>query len=339
MSAKKSVTIRDVAKAAGVSISTVSKAMNGNPGMAEDTRKRVMRAAKSVGFRRNDLAHALHRGTSKTVGIVSNDPFGRFTIPIAVGLEGELSAQQISVFLCNATDDPETEKRHIAQLLAKRVDGLVFTARRLDRRPAPKTRDLGVPIVFAYSQGDNAEVPSVLPDDEQGGRIAAQHLIDLGHKRIAHISGPVSFEAVVKRAKGYRDALAEAGLSYFHVSHGVWSEASAYQQMQDILDSKGARPDAVFCGSDQLARGVLDCLRENGIAVPDDVSIVGFDNWVVMAEAARPSLTSIDMNLNALGAAAGQTLTKLMNGERVKGTRYMPCSLVIRESTRVRTTK
>jgi len=336
MSARKNVTIRDVAKAAGVSISTVSKAMNGNPGMGDETRKRVMQAAEAIGFRRNDLAHALHRGTSKTVGIVSSDAYGRFTIPISTGLEAQLSKQQISVFLCNATDDPEVEQRHIAQLLAKRVDGLVFTARRLDRRPAPTPTDLGLPIVFAYSQGDNPDAPSVLPDDEQGGTLATQHLIDLGHQRIAHITGPTHFEAVVKRAKGYHDALTKAGLSYSHISHGVWSEASAYEQMQHILDTARERPDAVFCGSDQLARGVLDCLRENSISVPDDMSVVGFDNWVVMAEASRPKLTSIDMNLNALGAAAGDTLTKLMNGEHVVGTRFLPCSLVIRESTRAR---
>lgn len=336
MTHKKIITIRDVAKAAGVSISTVSKAMNGNPGMGEDTRKRVMQAAQAVGFRRNDLAHALHRGTSKTVGIVSSDRFGRFTMPIAAGLEAQLATQQISVFLCNATDDPETERRHIAQLLAKRVDGLVFTARRLDRRPAPDVTELGVPVLFAFSQGDNAEVPSILPDDEQGGGLATQHLVDLGHKRIAHITGPESFTSVNMRAKGYRETLAKAGLSYSYISHGEWSEGAAYRQMRDILATPGTHPDAIFCGSDQLARGVLDCLRESGISVPHDISVVGFDNWGVMAEAARPTLTSIDMNLTALGAAAGDMLTRLMNGEHAAGTRYLPCGLVIRQSTRAR---
>ena len=186
---KRTITIRDVAKAAGVSISTGSKAMNGNPGMGEDTRKRVLKAAKTVGFTPNDLAHALHRGTSKTVGMVSSDNSGRFTLPIAAGLEKELLPDQISVFWSNATDDGELEKRYIAQLVAKRVD------------------ELDIPIVFAFSQGDNAEVPTLLPDDEQGARLAVEHLVSLGHRRIAHITGPHHFEAVQRRNAGYRKAI------------------------------------------------------------------------------------------------------------------------------------
>ncbi len=334
---KKIITIRDVAKAAGVSISTVSKAMNGNPGMGEETRSRVLKAAKAIGFRRNDLAHALHRGTSKTVGIVSSDNFGRFTMPIAAGLEMQFASQQISVFLCNATDDAEIEKRHIAQLLAKRVDGLVFTARRLDRRPAPRADELGIPIVFAFSQGDNAEVPSLLPDDEQGARLAVEHLLSLGHRRIAHITGPQHFEAVQQRMTGYFDALSAAGVQdYRQTRLGRWSEVSGYEMTKGLLGDMGQRPDAIFCGSDQIARGALDCLREQGISVPQDISVVGFDNWDVMVEAARPRLTSIDMNLKALGAAAGQTLMRLMEGEHVSGIERLPCSLIIRDSTRAR---
>ena len=334
---KKIITSRDVAKAAGVSISTVSKAMNGNPGMGAETRSRVLNAAKVIGFRRNDLAHALHRGTSKTVGIVSSDNFGRFTMPIAAGLEMQFASQQISVFLCNATDDAEIEKRHISQLLAKRVDGLVFTARRLDRRPAPRSEDLGIPIVFAFSQGDNAEVPSLLPDDVQGARLAVEHLLSLGHRRIAHITGPQHFEAVQQRMQGYQQALQKAGTAnYNEIRLGRWSEAAGYEMTRSLLEEKGERPDAIFCGSDQLARGVVDCLRERGLSVPQDISIVGFDNWDVMVEAARPCLTSVDMNLKALGAAAGQTLMRLMDGEHVSGVERLACSLIVRQSTRAR---
>jgi len=335
---KKIITIRDVAKAAGVSISTVSKAMNGNPGMGEETRKRVLKAAKAVGFRRNDLAHALHRGTSKTVGIVSSDNFGRFTMPIAAGLEMELSPHQISVFLCNATDDVELEKRHIAQLLAKRVDGLVFTARRLDKRHTPSADELGIPIVFAFSQGDNAEVPTLLPDDEQGARLAVEHLVSLGHRRIAHITGPQHFEAVQRRSAGYRTAITKGRVGdYSQTLMGRWSEASGYDMARDLFAAGRDRPDAIFAGSDQIARGAMEYLREHGISIPQDVSIIGFDNWEVMAEAVRPKLTTIDMNLNALGAAAGNTLMRLMKGEIVKGIERLPCSLIVRESTRSRT--
>jgi LacI family transcriptional regulator len=327
------ITIKDVARSTGVSISTVSKALNGHPGMSADTRKKVLTAAEKIGFRRNDLAHALHRGTSRTIGIISSDNFGRFTIPIAAGLEERLGADQISVFLCNATEDPALERKHIAQLLAKRVDALVFTARRLDKRPAPIAEELGVPHVFAFSQGGAGAI-SIIPDDEQGARLAVEHLVSCGASRIAHISGPERFEAVAQRRAGYEKAIAARGLAFMATRNGPWSEQSGYRLAQELFSSGGAKPDALFCGSDQLARGALDHLREAGISVPGQVQVIGFDNWDVMTEGARPKLTSIDMNLRRLGHASGETLIELLNGGRVSGTQRLPCTLIQRASTR-----
>jgi LacI family transcriptional regulator len=326
------ITIRDVAKAAGVSIATVSKAMNGRVGMSDATRHKVQAAAKAVGFRRNDLAHALHRGTSRTVGIVSSDNFGRFTMPIAAGLEERLTGEGMSVFLCNATEDEDLERKHISQLLAKRVDGLVFTARRLDKRPAPSVEELRVPVVFAFSQGDASSL-SVVPDDAQGARLAVDHLIAAGRMRIAHITGPQHFEAVQQRRNGYEVALRDGRLSYMACHIGRWSEQSGYEMASDLFDGGPEQPDALFCGSDQIARGAMDFMRERGICVPNDVAVIGFDNWDVMAEAARPALSSIDMNLKALGNAAGDMLLKLMNGQKLSGVHRLPCSLVVRHSS------
>lgn len=332
---KRLITIRDVARTAGVSIGTVSKALNGRDGMSPDTRSKILAAAKSVGFRRNDLAHALHRGTSRTVGIVSNDNFGRFTMPIAAGLEERLAPEQISVFLCNATEDAELERKHISQLLAKRVDGLVFTARRLDKRPAPQAEDIGVPFVFAFSQGDS-DALSILPDDEQGARLAIDHLVDCGCRRIAHITGPPHFEAVQQRRRGYEKGLTAHRLTYMASLLGKWSEQSGYELAREFFSASGDKPDGLFCGSDQLARGALDYLREHGILVPGQVAVVGFDNWLVMAEAARPPLTTIEMNLKALGHAAADRLLSLMRGQKLSGLQRLPCSLVIRHSTQTR---
>ncbi len=128
-------TIRDVAEAAGVSIGTVSKALNKSGTLRQETRDRIARIATELGFRPNDLAQSLLRGQSFTVGLISDDSFGRFTLPIMEGLERELADRRIGIFMCNATDDPERERQHIEQLMGKRVDGLIFTARRADRRP------------------------------------------------------------------------------------------------------------------------------------------------------------------------------------------------------------
>ena len=136
------------------------------------------------------------------------------------------------------------------------------------------------------------------------------------------------------RAQGRREALAEAGLKDRpgDVLFGAWSEAWGREAVGRLFDGKRAAPDALFCGNDQIARGAIDALRERGRAVPKDVAVVGFDNWAVIAEAARPPLTSVDMNLGALGREAGDCLLDMIAGRNVSGVRRLPCSLVVRES-------
>jgi LacI family transcriptional regulator len=328
-------TIRDVARLAEVSIGTVSKALNANGRLQQETRDKVLRIASEIGYRPNDLAQSLHRAKSRTIGIISTDSFGRFTFPIVEALEERLAAERIAVFMCNATDDLERERQHLDQLLRKRVDGLVVTARRADKRPPVGKFVHGLPIVYVFSQADDPDTLSLLPDDEGGAALAVEHLAGLGRKRIAHITGPEHFEAVRLRKAGYLSALRAAGLPEIDGFYlpGVWSEAWGRDAIARLLDSIDTRPDALFCGNDQIARGAADALRERGLSVPGDVAIVGFDNWEVMTLAARPPLTSIDMNLKALGREAGELLMEMIGGKRISGVRRRPCSLVVRESS------
>src|SRR5258708_4598826 len=150
------LTIKDVARLSSVSIGSVSKALNNTGSLRPETRQRIIAAAKQLGFQANDLAHALHRGQSLTVGVISNDSFGRFAMPIIEGLEECLSDKRISVFMCNATDDPEREARHVESLIGKRVDGIVVTARRADRR-ARLDVGSGIPVLYVFSQTDDAD--------------------------------------------------------------------------------------------------------------------------------------------------------------------------------------
>lgn len=327
-------TIRDVARAAEVSIGTVSKALNNSGTLKQETRERIVAVARQLGFRPNDLAQALHRGQSFTVGLVSNDSFGRFTMPIMEGLEHELTAKRIAVFMCNATDDPERERQHIEQLMGKRVDGLVFTARRADRRPGVSVDVGGLPSVFVFSQSADPDSLCLLPDDEGGARLASEHLIATGRRRILHVTGPERFEAVRLRYQGYRAALQAAGLAEpdGHFLAGQWSEQWGREAVDLMFAETAEVPDGIFCGNDQIARGVLDALRDRGVVVPRDVGVVGFDNWDVMAEAARPKLTSIDMNLYELGREAGRRIIRMIGGEQFHGVLRLPCSLVVRES-------
>jgi LacI family transcriptional regulator len=328
-------TIRDVARIAAVSIGTASKAMNDSGRLSRETREKVMRVAREIGYRPNSLAQSLHRTRTRTIGIISNDSFGRFTIPIVEALEERLADEGIAVFMCNATDDPARERQHLDQLLGKRIDGLVVTARRADKRAPIGLSAQGLPVIYVFSQADEPDALSLVPDDEGGAALAVRHLVESGRRRIAHVTGPEHFQAVRLRRQGYRSVLADAALPEFgdFCRCGIWSEAWGRDAVASLFDDRRETPDAIFCGNDQIARGVADALRERRIAIPDDVALVGFDNWEVMTLAARPPLSSVDMNLRTLGREAGESLLDMIAGKRVSGLRRRPCSLVVRESS------
>jgi LacI family transcriptional regulator len=327
------LTIHDVARLSKVSVGTVSKALNNNGSRRQETRDRVIAIAKKIGFRPNDLAQSLHRGQTFTVGLISNDSFGRFTMPIMEGLEECLADSRIAVFMANATDDPAREAQHVEQLLGKRVDGIVVTARRADQRSKLTVPVRGVPVIYVFSRTDDPDAYCLLPDDEGGAMLAVDHLIRLGRRRIAHVTGPERFEAVRLRHAGYRKALAAAGIAEIGgFLPGTWSENWGRDAMAQLFARGRLPPDAIFCGNDQIARGAADALRERGIDVPSAVAIVGFDNWEIMADATRPPLTSIDMNLKDLGRQAGLRLLEMIAGKRLRGVHRLPCTLVVRES-------
>lgn len=329
-------TIRDVARIAGVSIGTASKALNDGGRLKQETREKVLAAARDMGYRPNDLAQSLHRTRSMTVGIISSDSFGRFTLPIVEALEQQFADQGIALFMCNATDDPARERQHIDQLLGKRIDGLVVTSRRADERTPVGPLPAGLPVVYVYTRPNDRSALALIPDDEGGAALAVRHLASLGRRRIAHITGPERFEAVRLRHEGYRGAMTEVGLKPKASDYlsGRWSEEWGRDAVAKLFDGKRSTPDALFCGNDQIARGAVEALRERNISVPHDVAVVGFDNWEVMALGARPPLSSVDMNLSQLGHEAGRTLLAMMGGERIAPTtRRLPCTLVVRHSS------
>jgi LacI family transcriptional regulator, galactose operon repressor len=237
------------------------------------------------------------------------------------------------VFLCNAADDPELERRHIEALLAKRVDGLIITSRRTDPRPSIALGRSRVPVVYAYAQTTDQLSWQILSDDFLGGQLATKHLIQAGRRQIIHVTGPERFLAVRQRAEGFRRVVRAARLRFSarSVLNGAWSEAWGYAAVAESLGAR-VRFDAVFCGSDQIARGCADALREAGISVPAQVALVGYDNWEIIAAATRPALTTIDMNLQELGARAGETLIGLIDGPKPAETILVPPRLVVRAS-------
>ncbi|RUU45135.1 LacI family transcriptional regulator, partial [Mesorhizobium sp. M6A.T.Ce.TU.002.03.1.1] len=253
------------------------------------------------------------------------------------GISDALVDKGVSVFLCNVEDDQRLGQLHVDAMLDKRVDGIIATGKRIDRHLPVDLSNLGVPVIYAFTQPDPDAIAFV-SDDAGGARLAVEHFWRLGRRRIAHVTGPASFAVVHARAQAYRDVLTEKGLPVMEPLLGSWSEAWGHEAVKKLFDGqlskgRGEKPDAVFCGNDQIARGVIDALRERGLDVPDDVGVIGFDNWQIVAEATRPPLTSVDMNLAALGREAGLTLLSLVGGQpAAPGIRKLPCRLVVRQS-------
>jgi LacI family transcriptional regulator len=325
-------TLADVARLAGVSASTASKALNGRSHVHAATRARVMQAAKQLSFSPNTLAQSLLAGRTGTVGLVTSDLEGRFIIPILMGVEDAFGADRVNGFLCDARGDAIREQHHVQALLSRQVDGLIVVGSRTDPRPS-LGRDLPVPVVYTYAPSEDPEDLSIICDNRGAGRLAIEHLISCGRSRIAHITGDPGYGASRERAEGALAALADAGLKLVgEVRYGAWSEGWGRAAAAMLLE---AHPDidAIFCGSDLVARGVMDKLRERGRNVPDDIAVLGFDNWKVLSTNARPPLTSIDMNLEELGRTAARALFAALEGASRAGVEALPCRIVLRGST------
>ncbi len=327
----RAATISDVAARAGVSIATASKAINGRAQVRAETRRRVLEAAEELGFRPNDLARSLLSGQTRTVGLLTSDSVGRFGIPVLLGAEDAFGAGEMAVLLCDARGDAIREQYHLRTLLGRRVDGLIVVGQSTDPRPS-LSRNLRVPVVYAYAPSEDPADVSFVPDDVGGARLAIQHLVTLGRRRIAHITGPTHYQAARERVEGVRGALDDAGLEMSgEVLYGAWSQRWGRQDAEIVFRTDPGL-DAVMCGSDQIAAGFIEAARESGRRVPDDVAVIGYDNWEVLSTETRPPLTTIDMNLESLGRTAAQHLFAAIDGKATPGVHRMPCRLIIRDS-------
>jgi LacI family transcriptional regulator len=325
-------TLRDVARLAGVSVATASKALNGKDQVHPETRARVQTAAERISFTPNALARGLLAGQTGTVGLITGDLDGRFSLPILMGAEDAFGKGKMSVFLCDARGDAIREQYHLDALLGRRVDGLIVVGSRTDPRPS-LGRSLPVPVIYAYGPSSDESDLSLVPDNVQGGAASVEFLVSRGRRRIAHITGEVGYAASQDRVRGIEGALADHGLPLIGgAQFGSWTEQWGRNAAARLIDQH-PDVDGILCGNDQIARGALDTLREAGWDVPGRVSVMGYDNWEVFTSGARPHLTSVDMNLEALGALAAYRLFDAINGQAGSGVEHLPCRVVPRETT------
>lgn len=327
------MTLADVARLAGVSVATASKALNAKDEVAPATRRRVIQAAEQLSFQPNVLARGLISGRSRTIGLLTDELGERFAFPVLLGVENALGNEQMCVLLCDARGDVIRRQHHIRSLLSRQVDGFIILGDSNDLRPS-LTRDIPVPVVYVYGESDDPRDLSVLADDDGGGQLAAEHLVSLGRRRIAHITGPQNYRAARERIAGLQTVLSAAGLSLVGGGprYGDWSQRWGRQAAAMVI-STSPDTDAIFCGNDQIATGVVETLLDLGRRVPDDVAVVGYDNWEVFATDCRPPLTTVDLNLEQLGATAVRHLFSALDGQQGSGVIRQPGRLVVRDST------
>lgn len=325
-------TLADVAKLAGVSLATASRALNDRDEVSAETRERVLSAAERLSFRPNSAARNLVSGRSGAIGLVTHDLEGRFSLPVLMGAEDAAGSGRMSVLLCDARGDAIREQVHLDNLLSRRVDGLIVVGARPD--PRASLGQLPVPVVYAYSPSRGADDMSVVSDNVTAGRLVAEHLVTFGRARIAIVAGSPEHSAAQDRVAGATAVLRESGLEPVGAAamFGAWTEEWGRLAVTALL-SRFPDVDAVLCGSDLIARGAVEALRELGRRVPDDVAVTGHDNWGIVADSTRPPLTTVDMDLEQLGRHAAARLFEAIDGHATPGVEAIQPRLLPRGST------
>lgn len=329
-------TLEAVAARAGVGRGTASRVINGSRRVSQTSQEAVQRAVEELGYVPNQAARALVRQRTDTVAFVAavtddrgfwEDPFYS---PLIRGASAVLTAEGIQLLLAIAQSRQEHAQLN-AFLAARHVDGVLLSSLH-DGDPLPARLDASaIPTVLVGAPTGYTPAYGVDLDNAAGARHAAQHLTERGRRRLAVITGPLGIQASVDRWRGFRDALAEAGLVPGPVAHGDFTRASGAEAMRQLLAHHGDI-DAVFAASDLMAAGALDILREFGRRVPDDVAVVGFDDtW--LAAAADTPLTSIRQPLEEMGREAARLMLARLRQDDIPEPRvlFQP-SLVVRES-------
>ncbi|NLX69819.1 MAG: LacI family transcriptional regulator [Clostridiales bacterium] len=328
-------TIKDVAKRAGVSTSTVSRALSGKVPVDKETREKVMEAVRALNYQPNILAKGLKEGRTNTIGLIIPNICNPVFPAVARGVEDVARENGYTVVLCNTDEDMAMEINYVEKLQNRWVDGLIFATAREESEHIIKLKQQDFPVVLvARHMGQS--VDAVVVDNYKSSVEAVNYLIETGHKKICIIVGDRNLILYRERLEGYKYALESAGLPV--VSEMILDvsgrDDNGYNAVKDLL-KRGVVPDAIFATSDPRAIGAIRAVKDCGLKVPDDISVVGFDDLDISSYI-DPPLTTVSQPLYEMGAQAARRLIGIINGEKNEKSKLMLMStkLVIRKSVK-----
>ncbi|HEX4585955.1 MAG TPA: LacI family DNA-binding transcriptional regulator [Burkholderiaceae bacterium] len=325
-------TIRDVARAANVSVATVSRALNDHSNVSPPTRARVQEVARELGFVPSGAARSLITRRTQTIGVLLPDLYGEFFSELIRGIDSAARNQGLHLLLSGSHGD-RAEAAAAIKAMSGRVDGLLIMSPHLDARALADNLPRGLPVVLMNTRSDGVEVASLTVDNHGGAFAMVRHLAGRGHRSIAFIAGPEpNFEAQ-ERLRGYREALAQLlPGSEPLVLAGDFTEESGWRAGNRVV-SMERRPDAIFAANDAMAIGCLFCLGEAGIEVPRDIALVGFDD-IPLARFVNPPLTTVRVRIAELGSRALETLAHSIGNENLASAKpqTLRSELVVRSS-------
>jgi LacI family transcriptional regulator len=329
-------TIKQVAEKAGVSIQTVSRVLNNRPDVSPETRQRVQQLIDELGYQPFASARGLASKRTYTLGLIASDFSDYWFSQVVTGAEIEAHEHGYFFMLGSTGCNPQDEPKFLRLLTQRHIEGVLFVRAGCpdDLEHLRNLQKSGIPIVSTGFYLPDAEFSVVEVDNVDGGRKATQHLVELGHTQIALICGPADWKSVSDRTEGYMQALASASIAQNPdlIVHGTsWLHRSGYGAMKELL-ARGAPLTAVFAHNDRIAKGAISAIHEAGLKVPEDISIVGYDD-IPEAEFSDPPLTTIRQPMREVGKAAARLLVEMVENSDARPTQILyETELVIRSS-------
>ncbi|HSC53259.1 MAG TPA: LacI family DNA-binding transcriptional regulator [Phnomibacter sp.] len=334
----KEITIYDLARQLNISIATVSRALNDDPVVSKKTKKKIFDLAKELGYRHNSFARNLRKQTTNTIGVIVHELNSNFITSVLAGIESVTTEAGYDLIIAHSGESMEKEKANAQNLFHKRVDGVIsslsFGTNNLDHFQVFKEKN--VPVVFFDRVDENSDVIKVVIDNYRSGYLATKHLIDQGCKRIAMVTASLNRNVYARRHKGFVDAHLDSKLPLDNklVLIKDLSEQSGVECAQEILKMK-PMPDGVFITNDFVAAICMQTLKQNGIRIPQDIAIVGFNNDAI-SRIVEPSLTTINYPGIDMGEIAARNLINHLKGMsdiKLTSTIIVRSELIVRQSS------